>query len=199
MDMERLQKSGFYYEGVHKRYVGYTKLQNGKWENAVDTCGFYRREDNMYVAYVTDSERGLIQHRIAVVSTVSDLYQKLLAFAEREEFIYQKKEIMQNLEDTEIPRLIQWLIREHGYSEKEAEECIAYLKKDPNSLFELVYFMKNGDFVPDTYECNYYGYTARGLFIGTCLTLPGAFNYMAYLKTEPKKALENIKKGLPRK
>lgn len=72
-DMERLQKSGFYYEGVHKKYVGYTELKNGKWENAVDTCGFYRREDNMYVAYVTDSERGLIQHRIAVVPTVSEL------------------------------------------------------------------------------------------------------------------------------
>lgn len=106
---------------------------------------------------------------------------------------------MRDLEDIEIPRLVQWLVKEYGYHKKEAEECVAYLRKDPNSLFELVYFMENGDFVPHAYAGNYYGYTARGLFTGMLLTLPGAFNYMAYLKTEPEKALENIKKGLPRK
>ena len=43
------------------------------------------------------------------------------------------------------------------------------------------------------------GYTAERLVTSTYLRPVGAYSYLIYLREKPKEALEDLKRGLPRK
>ena len=63
--LQELKKDGFFYRGSRKRYLGRIELPKDKnWENVVDACGYYQSLNGTYVVFVTDSERGLVSHKI---------------------------------------------------------------------------------------------------------------------------------------
>ena len=83
------------------------------------------------------------------------------------------------------------------YSYRNIVETIDALKTWP-SLYNEMYWTLLYEKFPDK-PVTAEGYTAQKLYETTFLTVIGAYNYMLFLKNDPKQALELLDKGLPRK
>ena len=91
-------------------------------------------------------------------------------------------------------------IREtYSMSEQQSNEAWEYLKQDMHVLFEFKYYVAKGEFVPAKNCYKVQGYSAEQLYTTTYLEVLGAFNYLIYLTMKPQEALDNLKKGLPRR
>lgn len=91
-----------------------------------------------------------------------------------------------------------YFMKECAMSEKRAQDSYLKLYKHFDLFNEFYYFIKNDRFIsynPAIAE----GFTAQQLHEATYLTPLGAYNYMIYLRESPKEALEDLKKGLPKR
>lgn len=96
-------------------------------------------------------------------------------------------------------QVISMLKTEFRMSEKRAVLAIQKLltHKDIYDEFDLV--IKLGKYAKESSAVSVEGYTAETLNVNYPLSLLGAYNYLIYLRESPKEALEDLKKGLPRK
>lgn len=95
--------------------------------------------------------------------------------------------------------LFDFLKRKYSMEEWELKETWDYLLQDFKTLNEMKYYVKTSSFVPEKDAYCVEGYTAKKIFDETYLDELGAHNYLIYLKRNPKKALADLKAGLPRK
>lgn len=72
------------------------------------------------------------------------------------------------------------------------------IHKYPEIEEEFVYYILNGWSIDKTLLI-VEGFTAKKLLENYPLSVLGAYNYLIYLKEEPKDALDNLRKGLPRR
>jgi hypothetical protein len=96
--------------------------------------------------------------------------------------------------------IIDYLINEEKMTEKVAAQMYRGFESYPDIMAEFTNWILNGKFPPDDNQpITIEGYTAEMLAQTTYLRPVGAYNYLMYLRKNPKEALENLKKGLPRK
>lgn len=97
------------------------------------------------------------------------------------------------------PIIVEYIKSEYDYSDTKARKTLDYLLQVKAIAFEFLHFIENGSFVPDRYASAFSGYTVKRISMETNLTVLGAFNYMVFLKQNPREALSNLEKGLPRR
>lgn len=88
---------------------------------------------------------------------------------------------------------------EFRLSDKRAVLAIQKLQAYPEIYDEFVLVVTSGKYVKSTGAVAVEGFTAETLNTNYPLSLLGAYNYLIYLRESPKEALEDLKKGLPRK
>lgn len=94
--------------------------------------------------------------------------------------------------------IVEYLMNECSMSEKRARDAYNKLYGQYDILNEFYFYVRNGRFTtfsPITVE----GISAQQLNESTYLSPVGAYNYLIYLRESPKEALEDLKRGLPRK
>lgn len=92
-----------------------------------------------------------------------------------------------------------WLKERYDFSDQLCETSWNKLCTDLKILFEFKHYIATGTFVPEKFCQRVEGYSAEELYNHICLEVPGAFLYLIYLEEKPKEALENLRKGLPRR
>ena len=96
-------------------------------------------------------------------------------------------------------QVISMLKIEFGMSEKRAVLAIQKLLTHKDIYDEFDSSIKSGKYAKESSAISVEGYTAEMLNVNYPLSLIGAYNYLIYLRESPKEALEDLKKGLPRK
>ncbi len=99
---------------------------------------------------------------------------------------------------TPYNKVAAFLKEKYGMDEYEAKETWNYLCQDFAVLNEFKYYVLNGEFVPDSVCVKRCNYSAKQIYETTSLKVIGAFNYLIYLYNNPKKALADLKAGLPK-
>lgn len=112
---------------------------------------------------------------------------------ETENYIY---EYMSNNEDKQIVNILK---NEFEMSHKRAVLSIQKLKAHKDIYEEFVNVIGDKDFSKLENAIEIHGFTAEQLSKDYPLSILGAYNYLIYLREEPQRALEDLKKGLPRK
>lgn len=196
---KELKECGMVYSGSVKSYVGNItpNKDSDKISHSTDTFGYYQHPDGIWVVFVTDSERG-VEIESYTCDSDDEAFNKVFNLAKIYNFIDTCEKTIANFEEKE-PVILSYLMKEYNYSEKKAEKALEYLKQNKYVVFEFLYYIENGVFVPEKFATEYYGYTVEKLSQLDNLTILGAFNYMIYLQKKPEEALANIKKGLPRR
>lgn len=93
--------------------------------------------------------------------------------------------------------ILNYFIIELKCSAEVASAMLENLKSQEDIYGEFLYWFQNKAFPHEPYVV-IDGYTARGLFEKFDIMEIGAFNLMVSLRTNHDRALEYIKKGLPR-
>lgn len=103
------------------------------------------------------------------------------------------------LEETKRENMVmEYLVKKCSMTEKRARDAYDKLHTQHDILNEFYFYVRNERFVtfsPITVE----GISAQQLHKTTYLSPIGAYNYLIYLRESPMKALEDLKRGLPRK
>lgn len=189
---EKLLKEGLmkvYVNGVLYQYVDEeVVLQDGKWKNAVQVYGIYKGTER-YNVFFTDEERGITSYRLGFSSeeeACDCLYEKLL----------RKVDIHQN----DVLRYLRnYLIEDMKYSEKLADATCEDFKRNFDIAEELWITLDCKDFPAPGYCITVHGYSAEELYNNYKLNVLGAYNYLIFLREEPMRALDLLKKELPRR
>ena len=84
-------------------------------------------------------------------------------------------------------------------SEKRAVLAVQKLLSHKDIYDEFVLVATSGKYAKESSAVSVEGYTAEMLNSNYPLSVLGAYNYLIYLREAPKEALEDLKKGLPRK
>lgn len=191
-DLVDLEKNGFRYEGERKKYIGLVDLSpDGKWKNVTDACGYYRKDDGGYCAFITEHERG-IPNRTTHCATEEEAQKQLVDWMNAHNLI--------NLREDggfSPSALCRYLNEHYGYDKTQTEQALQYLAQDRAIATEFAYYARYGKYVPEQYITTCEGYTVKRLKEETKLSMLGAFNYMVYLRRKPAEALEQLKNGLP--
>lgn len=96
--------------------------------------------------------------------------------------------------------LIKRMINKYKMNQRVAVQTIAKMERHADIFGEFIHGIKSDSFnFPDESPITVEGYTARRLFDNYPLSELGAYNYLIYLRENPKEALLDLKKGLPRK
>lgn len=95
--------------------------------------------------------------------------------------------------------VLDYMSKHHNMTEIKLKNAWEYLEQSYEVLNEFIQYIKTGDFISDDKAVTVEGYTAKQLYENTYLSPLGAFNYLIYLKKNPKEAIKNLKAGLPRK
>lgn len=162
-----------YYRGIYK--------DNGKW-----------------VAYrVGDRNRVSTSYKENEKDAYQYIYNALLVDIRRAGLVNQS--ITEDVIQTSKSYVCDFLQKKYSISKSDAEDTWAYLLHDFRILNEVKYFALNNKFVPEKHCVKIRGYSARDIYEKTYLTEIGAYNYLIYLEENPEQALENLRKGLPRK
>lgn len=96
-------------------------------------------------------------------------------------------------------RVLDMLEHEFRMSEKRAVLAIQKLLTHPDIYDEFVRTALSGSYAEKAAAVCAAGYTAEDLHSNYPLSLLGAYNYLIYLRENPGDALEDLRKGLPRK
>lgn len=91
------------------------------------------------------------------------------------------------------------LMDEYEMTEKNAVITVKGLQAHPDIYEEFVIAITTGKYADDSVAVRVEGFTAKALNTNYPLSPLGAYNYLVYLREAPKDALEDLKKGLPRK
>ena len=93
-----------------------------------------------------------------------------------------------------------YMERERSMPVKTAVNTWRKMQEEEDIFQEFSRCIQSGRFVPESeHPVSVEGYTAKHLMDATTLSAVGAYNYLISLRRNPQKALENLKKGLPRK
>lgn len=84
-------------------------------------------------------------------------------------------------------------------TDKRAVLAIQKLQVYKEIYDEFVLAITTGKYANKLNAITVEGYTAEKLNTDFPLSLLGAYNYLIYLRESPKEALEDLRKGLPRK
>lgn len=163
---------------------------NGEFTNAVDKWGIFEK-DNKWYFVLTDNERGYI-----------DVVKGFSFETEAIEYVQQlfEKKVKALEGNSDIERAIRYIQDKYQYSEKRATLFAKQIYKHDEIFDEFFNYMRIGKFrKKDRTKVNVLGYTAEQLHDEYGLSPLGAYNYLIYLIEEPKEAMEDLKKGLPRK
>ena len=125
------------------------------------------------------------------------IYGALLTDIENAGFVNQS--ITEDVIQTSKSYVCDFLQKKYSISKSDAENTWEHLLHDFRILNEVKYFTLNNDFVSEKHCVKIRGYSARDIYEKTYLTEIGAYNYLIYLEENPEQALENLRKGLPRK
>lgn len=195
--LQILYEMSMFYYSVKKDFRGNVDKATffSNPEMVINTFGYYQNDDKTWIAFVTDEERGTEIKR-KKVCTEEEAIVYLVELSNSQNFAHYSNTIMEHFEEKQTI-IIEHLKAEYGYSEAKANKAIDYLMQIKIIAFEYLYFIENGDYVPDKYASVFSGYTAKRICTETNLTVLGAFNYMIYLHKMPEKALVNLKAGLP--
>lgn len=90
-----------------------------------------------------------------------------------------------------------YLLTVADYSEKRLNAIIAKLYTHSDVFFEFYDYVLYERFVEDALVVE--GLGAQHLTTNYSLSVLGAYNYLIYLREMPEEALEDLKRGLPRK
>lgn len=193
------RKTGMFHYGVKKDFQG--KVDKSTFFSIpgliVNTFGYYQNDEETWIVFVTDDERG-IEIKRKELPTEEAAIEYLIELCNSHNFVHYSNTVMENFEEKE-PIIIEYLKTEYSYSDAKARKALDYLLQVKVIAFEFLYFIENGNFVPDKYASVFSGYTAKRILTETDLTILGAFNYMVFLKRNPDEALSNLKRGLPRR
>lgn len=96
-------------------------------------------------------------------------------------------------------RILSTLKSDFRMSEKRAVLAIQKLLTHKDIYDEFVLVAMSGRYAKESSAISVEGYNAESLNSNYPLSLLGAYNYLIYLRESPKEALEDLKKGLPRK
>ena len=94
--------------------------------------------------------------------------------------------------------VLRYLRDDEKMTDKVAFQIIGKLERHPDILEEFRQWIGSKDFPRGT-AISIEGYTAERLVTSTYLRPVGAYSYLIYLREKPKEALEDLKRGLPRK
>lgn len=92
----------------------------------------------------------------------------------------------------------EYLKNDMGLPEKRVLQEYDGLKVHPDIECEFAFYIENGWDTKKSDWITIEGFTARQLHEQYPLSALGAYNYLIYLREEPKEALALLKKGLPR-
>lgn len=196
---QTFRNTGMFYYGVKKDFRG--NVDKSTFFSTpgliINTFGYYRNDDETWVVFVTDDERG-IEIKRKKLSTEEEAIEYLVELCDSQNFAHYSSTVIENFEEKE-PIIIEHLKTKYSYSDAKAHKALDYLLQVKIIAFEYFYFIEKGEYVPDKYASVFSGYTAKRISTETDLTILGAFNYMVYLKQNPDEALSNLKKGLPKR
>jgi len=96
-------------------------------------------------------------------------------------------------------RILSMLKTDFKMSEKRAVLAVQKLLSHKDIYDEFVLVATSGKYAKESSAVSVEGYTAEMLNSNYPLSVLGAYNYLIYLREAPKEALEDLKKGLPRK
>ncbi|MDU1413524.1 MAG: hypothetical protein E6929_11990 [Clostridium sp.] len=102
-----------------------------------------------------------------------------------------------NLNQLEVKAVDEYLAYVLKYEVEEIDFARNKLLNHPDIFKSFYNYVLNEEFPEDSLSVE--GYTARQLYESTYLEPIGAYNYLIYLRNNPKRAIMNLKKGLPRK
>lgn len=95
--------------------------------------------------------------------------------------------------------LVKAFMNTFGMTEKRAVMAIQKLQTHEDIFDEFVSVVFSEQRVENSNAIKVEGFTAEKLNSDYPLSLLGAYNYLIYLRESPKEALEDLRKGLPRK
>jgi len=96
-------------------------------------------------------------------------------------------------------QVLEMLESEFGMSKKRAVLAIQKLLAHKDIYNEFVEVATEGKYKEESLSVSVEGFNAEMLNSNYPLSLLGAYNYLIYLREYPKEALDDLKKGLPRK
>ena len=171
-------------------------IHNGKWHNLADVYGIYQTNDDeaAYYVFFTDYERGIVTYRSrqkTMEDACNKLYQCLLMKLE-----IHRKEVMADL-NYAFSRY--FLIEDIKHYKKRADDMCENLERHFDIAEELWITLDCKGFPIQGHYLTVRGYSAEKLYNNYNLDVLGAYNYLIFLREEPMRALELLKKGLPRK
>lgn len=94
--------------------------------------------------------------------------------------------------------VLRYLQDDERMSAKVASATLSKLERHPDILTEFHQWIRSKEFAKAN-AISVEGHTAKSLVDSTYLRPVGAFNYLVYLREQPKEALDDLKRGLPRK
>ena len=159
--------------------------------------GIYKDSDKWIVYNVGDRNEVSVFYEGNERTAYMYIYGALLADIENAGFV--NRSITRNVIQTSKSYVCDFLQKKYSISKSDAEDSWEYLLYDFRILNEVKYFALNNKFVPEKHCVKIRGYSARDIYEKTYLTEIGAYNYLIYLEKNPEQALENLRKGLPRK
>lgn len=94
--------------------------------------------------------------------------------------------------------ILRYLQDDEKMTDKVASATLSKLERHPDILAEFHQWIRSKSFSKAN-AISVAGFTAERLVNSTYLRPVGAFNYLVYLREQPTEALEDLKRGLPRK
>ena len=101
--------------------------------------------------------------------------------------------------DGEREKIEEYIATNFGLKNERLEKAVNKLIGYEDICRECLYWISTGNYVEEGKCVEVEGYSAKKIAETTYLNPIGAFNYLISLRKNPKEALDNLKKGLPRK
>ena len=160
------------------------------WQNKIHSWGILQK-NNQYIYFETDDEKGYLSFTKLFNDESSACEFAVISFETKNEALN---------ESTPLDMAVRYIEQKYGYAAKRAQKMAEQLNRYPNVFEEFLNYTRIGKFCKkDRTKVEVEGYTAEKLNAEYDLSPLGAYNYLVYLIEDPKKAILDLKKGLPKK